>query len=237
MSDPYVNDECIILKRIPFNESDARIIFLGCHLGKVHAIAKGIEKPASKLSSLLNIGSVVTVNFYSGKSGLTLLSATQICGNSQRFQSFEVLLTSVYLCELVDETIEESAPQKDLYDLLSHTLGTMDDTNLIEERLFFEWRFLNCLGYASENIEDFYCLCQSFWNTSHFSMLQQAMLDEICSFLNVCLMTTRKEFSFCLSKQAREVLRSILNVSYKKHLDVKVKSKIMLDEATIHFYS
>ena len=50
-------------------------------------------------------------------------------------------------------------------------------------------------------------------------------------------MTTRKEFSFCLSKQAREVLRSILNVSYKKHLDVKVKSKIMLDEATIHFYS
>ncbi len=237
MSDPYVDDECIILKRIPFKESDARIILFGYHLGKVHAVAKGIEKPASKLSSLLNIGSVATVNFYLGKSGLTLLSATQIQGNSRRFQSFEALLTSVYLCELVDETMEESAPQEDVYDLLFYMLRTMDDANLIEVRLFFEWRLLNCLGYASESIEDFCFLCQSFWKTSHFSMLQQALFDEMCSFLNVCLMTAGKAFSFYLSKQAREALRSILNVAYKENLDIQLKSKAMLDEATIHFYS
>ncbi|MEE0511975.1 MAG: DNA repair protein RecO [Peptococcaceae bacterium] len=236
MGEPYIHDECIVLKRIPFRDVDANIILLGRSLGKICVLAKGLSKASSKLSSILNVGNVVTVNLFNGKSGFTLLSASQLSDNQRSFNSYEALLTCMYLCEMVDNGIEPESSQEDIYNLLVNVLKNMDDTNIIEARLYFEWHFLVYSGYASNERAFFRSLCQNnCFENENDCLLQETICDEIYSFLMIQMQG--RCCALYLSKLARKNFKEILCMFYKKYFDFKIKSKMMLDEATNHFYS
>ena len=91
MTEPYLSDRFVVLGRRPFRDNDAHLVLLGEQLGKCVALAKGVGKPTSKLSSLLEVGNLIEAELYDGKAGYTLLSASQVAGFSRRFASYEAL--------------------------------------------------------------------------------------------------------------------------------------------------
>lgn len=236
VSEPYVTDLGIVLKRIPFKDSDAHMVVFGRALGKIVALAKGLGKPTSKLSSILDVGNLVTVDLYDGKNGYTLLSATQAEGFARRYHSYEALLTSVYLCELVDEGMVRAAAEEAVFVLLQKVLQAMDDSNVVECRLYFEWQFLALAGYLSREPEDVRAAIAATQKTPEPSPQAQAVADEVAAFIHASDSKQRIE-GFRLSKPARALMRSMVNRSLQTHLGLSLKSKKILDEATMHFYS
>lgn len=236
VSEPYLKTHCVVLKRLPFKDVDAHMI-LFCHdLGKVMALAKGVGKPTSKLSSVLEVGNLLEVELYDGKAGYTLLSANQLEGFSRRYSSYEALLTSAYICEFVDAATEKAMQQDIIYDLLVKMLSAMVNDNIVEIRLRFVWEYLLRSGYASADTEDFLQLFFFHWNVSVFNFYQQGLVDEVYSFLCQPLEHMRLT-SFRLSKKARTLLKQILMRLLREHLMLSIKSEKLLDAATRQFYS
>lgn len=236
VSDIYAKDTCIVLKRMLFNDTDAHLILLGKQLGKILVLAKGVGKKTSKLSSILDVGNLITVDLYEGKAGYTLISASQVSTGEQGERSYERLLTSVYLCELVDFALEEASPDEAIFILLSQVLFAMTNANVAESRLIFEWKFLIISGYAAGDTDSLYDYLQKIWKTASFSLHQQSVADEISSFISVSEQLSWIK-NIHLSKTARSVLRKVTTDAFSAHLDMKLKSRKILDEATIHFYS
>ena len=119
MTEPYLSDRFVVLGRRPFRDNDAHLVLLGEQLGKCVALAKGVGKPTSKLSSLLEVGNLIEADLYDGKAGYTLLSASQVAGFSRRFASYEALCTSVTICELTDAALEQGPGEEEVF--RSHT--------------------------------------------------------------------------------------------------------------------
>lgn len=237
MNEPYINDECVVLKRIPLNENDAIIVFLGSKMGKIRTFSKGLGKPSSKLSALLSVGNVVSVNLFEGKAGYTLLSATQSIVAPRGSQSYETLLTKVYLCDLVDEGLMPDLQEREIFDLIVNVINNIGDRNFVESRLYFEWRFLYFLGYVSDSRDDFYAMWRVYWKITDFSVRQTSMVDEMYTVLSYNIVSGKSFCGIQLSKDARKELSAFLSLMYKKHVGTQIKSKRILDEATIHFYS
>ena len=64
MTEPYLSDRFVVLGRRPFRDNDAHLVLLGEQLGKCVALAKGVGKPTSKLSSLLEVGNLIEAELY-----------------------------------------------------------------------------------------------------------------------------------------------------------------------------
>lgn len=235
MTEPYLSDRFIVLGRRPFRDNDAHLVLLGEQLGKCVALAKGVGKPTSKLSSLLEVGNLIEAELYDGKAGYTLLSASQVAGFSRRFASYEALCTSVTICELTDAALEQGPGEEEVFRFLTQTLAAMNDRNLIEMRLRFEWALLQWSGYASDDPQDFLALLARFWRTESFSPEKQALADELLAFFSVPLKSARVG-DYLLSKQARKTMRRLLDKLIGSQLSLRLKSVALLDAATMQFY-
>lgn len=235
MTEPYLSDRFVVLGRRPFRDNDAHLVLLGEQLGKCVALAKGVGKPTSKLSSLLEVGNLIEAELYDGKAGYTLLSASQVAGFSRRFASYEALCTSVTICELTDAALEQGPGEEEVFHFLTQTLAAMNDRNLIEMRLRFEWALLQWSGYASDDPQDFLTLLARFWRTESFSPEKQALADELLAFFSVPLASARVG-DYLLSKQARKTMRRLLDKLISSQLSLRLKSVALLDAATMQFY-
>lgn len=236
VNEPYLTANCVVLKRLPFKEADAHMVLFCSNLGKVVALAKGVGKPMSKLSAILEVGNLLDIELYEGKAGYTLLSASQLEGFSRRYSSYEALLTSAYMCEFVDVTTESALPQESIYKLLVKMLSSMNDDNIVEIRLRFVWEYLLHSGYASAETEDFLQLFLSYWKVSAFNFQQQGVVDEVYSFLCQPLEITHLAV-FRLSKKARTLLKQLLTQLMREHFSLFIKSEKLLDQASVQFYS
>lgn len=236
MSEPYLSEACVVLKRLPYKENDAHLVLFGPSLGKFLALAKGVRKPESKLSSLLDVGNFIEAALYEGKGGYTLTSATQLDGFRRRYASYAALLTSVALCELVDAMVAPGDVDEDVYHLLLKTLERMDDGNIADVRLAFFWEMLLLSGYASAEEADFAALLQAYWHRQAFTLEEQMIFDELSVFF--CHAGTHPHLdALHLSKRGRRVMRAVIDSALKEHLGLSLKSKKILDEATAQFYS
>ena len=233
MSEPFIKDQCFVLKRVPCNDKDAYIVLFGKQIGKQVALAKGVGKNSSKLSALLEIGNLLEVELLTGNAGIKLISCQQIEGYTFRFSSYEALLTSVYLCELVDDGMEKADNDKAVYELLDKSLASMQDDNIAEIRLLFECKFLNILGYGAytpDNISE--CL-----RVLPKASEQLTALDEIIMFISITAGNEGMIENCRLSKEARSLLRRMTRLDLQRRAELKIASAKILDDATRKFYS
>lgn len=233
VSEPFVRDLCFVLKRTAHNDQDAYLVLFGQRSGKMVVLARGLEKSTSKLSGSINIGNQLEVELIEGKAGLILRSCQQLAGYTQRFASYEALLTSVYLCELVDDSLEKADADEAIYALLNDCLSSMHDDNIVETRLYFEWNLLDQLGYECSGPEEIMSLIRNVWPVSKHDLKQRSIIDEVFAFLRL---TTRRS-DLMLSKKARTLLRKMNAYRIRYHAEISVKSTMLLNEATEQFYS
>lgn len=234
VSEKYLSDQCFVLKTIPFQSTDAHIILFGKHYGKFRVLAKGIGKPNSKLAPLLNSGNCLEVDCIRGKGGLTLTSCSPIEGFQSRYSCYEALLTGVYICDLVDVSMENDDAQEAVYHLLYFCLLAMNDRNYKEIRVLFEWKYLAILGYSSDDFVSLRGLLSSYWHTEVFNAAQQSIYDELVMYLGIFNSHDLHMLSWRLSQPAYRVIEDVMQRIYHHEAQIYVKSHKVLEQAIGH---
>lgn len=237
MAGKDVRERAIVLKKRPYKDNDAYVDFFGEQLGKFTALAKGINKTTSKLGPALNIGNCVMVQLIDGESGRIVVSCQQEAGFEQRYESYEALLTTVYLCDLTSQATEEGLADASVFSLLYFSLATMNDQNFIEGRLLFEWNFLIIQGVGMETASDVAGLLRGAVDATLSPAAKQSIFDEVQGYLQLVVPPRAWSMQLVLSKPARQLLRQILNKQYRAQLPLALNSKTILNQETAAFYS
>lgn len=234
MINRYISEKCIVLKQFDVNESDAVLSFYGESLGKFAALAKGIKKNKSKLAAQLQIGKNVEINILKNINGYLVLSCTSLSRlNKDNKQQFESVLTSIYICDLVDSYASEEINVLSLYNNLVNFLSELNQNNFLEIRLLFEWYFLSVLGYGSTDEDNLIYCFQKLWSTKHFTAFQSSVIDEVASFLRIKSVGAYKiKNNIFLSLEGKRILHDILFEEYQNNLYKTLNSRKILDDAT-----
>ena len=234
MSEQYFKDECFVLKSVPFKASDAHVILFGKEHGKFMVLAKGVGKSNSKFAPLLNNGNCISVDYVLGKTGNTLMSCSSIEGFQSRYTCYESLLTSIYMCDMVDATTVIGDVQEATFYLLYFCLLAMNDRNYKEVRILFEWKYAVLLGYGSDDVHYLRRLLEDYWKCQTFTPGQQSIYDELRGFLSVFQSEQIHGFSVRLSVPAYRVIKNVLNCIYHQEAQIYVKSQKILEQAIGH---
>ncbi len=147
MSRVYTTD-AVVLRRGPFGEHGVLLTLFTPDQGKVGAIAKGVHRPASKLSGHLEPLLHVRLLLARGRN-LDIVTQAQIIHPFARLRE-DLYRTAAawYAVELIDHLSEDHQENRSLYDLLLGLLGRLDGDAPPDVLLrFFDMRLLAFLGY------------------------------------------------------------------------------------------
>ncbi|MFC1633042.1 DNA repair protein RecO [Patescibacteria group bacterium] len=152
----------VILKRRNIGEADRLLTLFTDTVGKRTIIAKGVRRPQSKLGGSLDLLTNANIQIAEGRN-LDVVTQVEVI-DSYRSLKENLIITglSFYLAELVDQFVEESYCDTQLYNLITETLREFSDscsTREVEqltsndEFIFklvrrFELKLLDSLGYA-----------------------------------------------------------------------------------------
>jgi len=124
--DALLYDECVILKSMPYKESDRLVTVFSKNFGKKNLLAKGACKPGSKIGgftdslSIINYGAKPTRSF-------TLLTQPKIISALFHIKEMGPSFYKAYaMCELILRASEFDAKMPLIYDTLKNSLIIMD---------------------------------------------------------------------------------------------------------------
>lgn len=123
---PPVNVQAIVLRRRPMGEADKLLTLFTREMGKLTAVARGARKPTGKLAGATETCVQARFQLASGK---TFWIVTQASVERARARLHRLLLNAaaaIYLCELTDRLLEDSAPDEGLFDLLAGALDELE---------------------------------------------------------------------------------------------------------------
>ncbi len=150
---PLYKTPAVVLRSIPYGESDKIVTLYTLDFGKVKGIAKGAKRSRKRFGNTLEISSYIQATFFEKEHlGLVRLSH---CDLIRPFQGLREDITKLawasYLIELVDEMTAEKIKNRALFRLLIVFLNLIDRGFLKEEiQRVFEVRFLSHLGYQPQ---------------------------------------------------------------------------------------
>ncbi|MCK4244649.1 MAG: DNA repair protein RecO [Candidatus Omnitrophica bacterium] len=141
-----------IIQSKRFRETSLFIIYYTLNFGKINAIAKGVI--GTKKPPLFHLfPSYVELFLYRKESALSLVSSSDLLDPFPKLhQDLKKLSYSLYILELLKETIKENEKNSSLFWLLLKTFKLLEEAeepNLIELVLVaFQLKFLKVLGYG-----------------------------------------------------------------------------------------
>ncbi len=143
--------EGIVLKRRDFGEADRILTIYTLHLGKVHAVAKGVRRIASRKSGHLELFTHSRLMLAEGRNLYVLTQADTLHAYSAIREGLIRTTYAYHIAELVDRFVQEGAESAEAFALLRdclQALGEAEDPALLAR--FFELRLLSLLGYQPE---------------------------------------------------------------------------------------
>lgn len=228
----------ITLKKRDFKEKDRIITCLTREVGKYDFVAKGVQKPGSRLSGICEpfaYGSVIVGNL---KDLGTVSSADQRESFSEIHSDLNRLSHGLYLLELTDKSTAYGNPSEDIFDILYAALimleGKTDPEICVR---FFEHRLINALGYRI-NTESCIGCGKDLEKVLYYSREFGGFLCEKCSNISLSSQTFPyalisyikafdtnpiqkiKEFSF------PEQVNRDLSTLYKQHLSYRIEKEM-----------
>lgn len=142
--------EAIILKQTPLGEADRTLTLYTPHLGKLHAIARGVRRPRSKLAGHLEPLTYARLMLARGRSLDVVAGAESLQSFVHVRQDLGSIGLAFYCAELVDAFTPEEHPNLPIFWLLLKTLEWLDlgEGDLLVRS--FELSLLEHLGYLPE---------------------------------------------------------------------------------------
>jgi DNA repair protein RecO (recombination protein O) len=152
----------IMLRRVDFGDYDLIITFFTLNRGKHSAIAKSAKKSTKRFSGILELFSVLDIVCSTGRGkGLPVLKEATLTHPFPGIRS-NIIKTAYasYWAELINEWMEESQKQDQLYHLFKHALAALDLERMPSAALsiLFQLRFLTMSGLGP-NL-DFCSICR-----------------------------------------------------------------------------
>lgn len=146
---PSYNTLAIVLRRLNYGETDKILTLFSRDRGRIAAIAKGARKAISRLSGATEVLTCTRFQLATGKS-MEIVTQVEV---AQSFSSLHHdllrLAHGLYLADLIDHSLEDEAPNPELFDLLLTGLGLVQTLPAPElAARWFEMQLLIELGYA-----------------------------------------------------------------------------------------
>lgn len=146
---PSITVEAIVLRRRPLGEADKQLTLFSRETGKLAAIAKGARKPTSKLAGATETCVQARFQLVQGRTFWIITQAVLIHARAKLHRLLLNAAAAIYACELTDYLLEEGVPDEELYQLLSHTLNSLEESaEPLWTLCLFENAILNQQGYA-----------------------------------------------------------------------------------------
>lgn len=149
---PTFSTPAIMLRRIEFGDYDIIITFFTLNQGKVSVIAKSAKKSTKRFSGILELFSALDIVYGSARGkGLPVLKEAML---KQPFLKIRADIKKTayasYWAELINEWMEKSEKQPNLYYLLKYVLGELDFDHTPEAVLsiLFQMRFMAISGHS-----------------------------------------------------------------------------------------
>ena len=178
----------VVIRSMPYGESDRIVTFFTEDFGKVRGIAKGARRSRKRFQNALGLFSHLRLIFFE-KEGVGLVRV-EACDILNVFPGVREHLKKIvygnYFLELVNEMAGEREAHPEAFQLLLSFLSDLEKAEPREERLrMFEIRALSLFGYRP-NLRK--CdLCKRGWEglketpSVFFSLERGALVCEDCS--------------------------------------------------------
>lgn len=174
--------EAIVLKRHDFGEADRILTLYTPDRGKLHAIAKGVRRIASRKSGHIELFMHTGLLLADGRN-LHVVTQAQAIQPYLGLRDDLVRTTYAYhIVELVDRFVGEGVSSPATFDLLRQSLSAMsecDDPSLVAR--FFELRLLGLLGYRPHLFQCASCSHELEPGDTDFSSEAGGVLCESCA--------------------------------------------------------
>lgn len=140
----------IILTRVNYGEADRIITFLTPDNGKVTAIAKGVRKSKSKLAGGIELFSVSSISFITGRRDIATLISTRLDKHYGAIVSDIDRTSAGYeLLKLLNRATEEH-PEAAYFELLQQAFEALSDRQISPAlvSLWFDMQVLRLAGHT-----------------------------------------------------------------------------------------
>jgi DNA repair protein RecO (recombination protein O) len=225
--------EGIVIRTVPYGESNTIITLYTKELGKIGVMARGAKKPKSRFTSITQLFTYGIFVFQKGR-GLGTLQQGEALSSFRKIREDLVKTAyAAYLAELLDRNTSEDEQKPDLFGWLKQSLEYINhgiDPEVIT--FLFEMKMMKTAGIVPELSK---CVsCQASQGNFSFSIREGGFLCERCSFKDPYRMMISKGAAKLLNMFYHLDLSRLGNVSLKKETKRELR---MLFDAYMDEYS
>lgn len=237
--------EGIILKSMPYGESNKIVTLYTREAGKMTAMARGAKKPASRLAAVTQTFTHGFFLLHAGRGMGTLEQGEPV--NSMRHirEDLEATAYASFVVELIDRLTEDKGQGPNVFGLLQDALHAMNEGYDPEAiALFVEWKMLPVAGVHPVLHQCAHCgategefafsfqmigfLChRCFQIDPYIVRITPTQLRLIRTFYSVPI---QQVGSLSLKKATKQFMRKIVRTVYDEQVGVRLKSRAFLDQ-------
>lgn len=221
--------QAIILRSIDYQESSKILTVLSKEHGKIALIARGVKKPKSKLSGLIDLGNILdVVYYYKSTRGIQNLTEASIAYFTPNFRiDFERAAILYATLELTGQLVHENEVNNPIYTFLSKFIAWLGEEEHISPSIFCYVQ-LRCSELCGFNIHDNYC---DISKDAYLNISDGTISNAIDSELSYKLTVLQARFikESITSKQRSIFELGLIGLELKqliRHLDVYFKYHI-----------
>jgi DNA repair protein RecO len=130
--------EAIIFKSVDYQESSKIVTMFTREHGKIALMVRGVKKPKSKFSGLIEIGNILDVVYYykSSRSVQILSEASYAVKNKNLRSDFEKMATMTSALELISQLLHENEVNKPLFEFTKNMLTWLNEAEVQPPKIF-----------------------------------------------------------------------------------------------------
>lgn len=237
--------EGIILRSMPYGESNKIVTLYTREAGKVTAMARGAKKPASRLSAITQPFTHGSFLIRKGKGMGTLEQGEPIDSMRHIREDLEATAYASYVVELIDRLTEDGERSEGIYGLLHEALHAINEQYDPEAiALFVEWKMLSVAGIhpvlhqcancgATEgefgfSFREIGFLCHRCFHMDRYMIrISPTQLKLIRTFYTVPI---NRVGNLTLKKTTKQFMKKLVRTIYDEQVGIRLKSRSFLDQ-------
>jgi DNA repair protein RecO len=130
--------EAIIFRSVDYQESSKIVTMFTREHGKIALMVRGVKKPKSKFSGLIEIGNILDVVYYykSSRSVQILSEASYAVKNYKLRTEFEKMATMTSAVELISQLLHENEVNEPLFEFTKRMLSWLNEAEIHPPKIF-----------------------------------------------------------------------------------------------------